>query len=233
MQHHERSNAASDDLTPDDASSVGSSARRMVQMIRSGLRPSDLAFDRFLTSKLREASGRHWTPTVVAARAAEWIDALNVATVVDIGSGAGKFCVVAALYSRCTFLGVEQRPHLVEAATQLAATFDLQERVRFVEGRISRIVLPHPDLYYLYNPFGENLFGVDSHLDEEVELSERRYEIDVEAVEMRLEDAPVGTYLLTYNGFGGEVPSDYHEVYVSQETALVLRLWQKASTHRS
>ena len=47
--------------------------------------------------------------------------AVDVQSVVDIGSGAGKFCVAAALGSGCRFTGLEQRPRLVAAARTLAA----------------------------------------------------------------------------------------------------------------
>ena len=56
---------------------------------------------------LRGVSGQHWTQLVVAKRAAEWLDALRIRIVVDIGSGVGKFCVAAALVGHCRFTGLE------------------------------------------------------------------------------------------------------------------------------
>ena len=63
--------------------------------IRSGTCPSDRLFDRFLPYDLRRVSRQHWTPLVVALRVAEWLDLIGVRQVVDLGSGAGKFCVQA------------------------------------------------------------------------------------------------------------------------------------------
>jgi predicted RNA methylase len=190
--------------------------------------PTDRDFDQFLPSELRCVSGQYWTPLVVAIRAAEWLDELNVRTVVDIGSGAGKFCVAAALSGRAQLvIGVEQRARLIAAARDLAHVLDVGERVTFIHGTFGETSLPEADAYYLYNPFGENLFGPAEHLDDDVELGDARYQRDIAAVEKLLREARVGTYLLTYNGFGGEVPSSYRQVRVDLEMPNHLRMWRK------
>lgn len=149
-------------------------------------------------------------------------------SVVDVGSGAGKFCVAAALCGRARFHGVEQRPRLVAAARELARVFDVGDRVTFshaVFGPASP--LPRADAYYFYNPFGENLFGPEDRLDDEVEVSEPRYVREVAAVEAMLGRAPVGTYILTYNGFGGGVPTSYATIRVDRKLPNTLRLWRR------
>ncbi len=172
-------------------------------------------------------SGQYWTPLVVAKRAAEWLADLKVRTVVDIGSGAGKFCVAAALAGRCHFTGLERRSRLVAAARTLAQLFDVDDRVSFVEGAFGNIATPVADAYYLYNPFGEYLFGSKDHFDSDAERSDERYKRDVAAVQDLLQRAHVGTCVLTYNGFGGRVPSSYQEICVDNELPNELRLWRK------
>ncbi|HEX7669859.1 MAG TPA: hypothetical protein VF395_09760, partial [Polyangiaceae bacterium] len=172
-------------------------------------------------------SNQFWTPLAVATRVAAWLDEFNVETVVDIGSGAGKFCVATALAGRCSFVGLEQRPRLVRAARHLARLFRIEERVHFLHGTLGDDALPVADAYYLYNPFGENLFGLGDHLDEEVELGSERYSRDVTAVETLLGEARVGTFVFTYNGFGGRLPESYEEVRVDRELPNVLRLSRK------
>ncbi len=200
---------------------------QIAQAMRGGIRPPDRAFDRLLPRELRDVSWQHWTPLRVAMRAALWFDAMGVQTVVDIGSGPGKFCVAAALAGTCEYTGIEQRPRLISAATELAQRFALQDRVRFVQGALGEVQLPAADAYYLYNPFGENLFGSHEHLDEEVELGHARFARDVAAIQTLLRQAPVGTYVLTYNGFGGRVPASYREVLIDSELPNVLRLCRK------
>jgi predicted RNA methylase len=178
-------------------------------------------------------SGQYWTPLVVAARAAEWLDQLKVQTLVDIGSGTGKFCVAAALLGNVQFTGIEQRLRLVDASRQLVGIFELNQRINFLHSTFGEAPIPKADAYYMYNPFGENLFGLEDRLDDDVELSGARYLRDVAAVERLLRDASVGTFLLTYNGFGGELPADYREVRVDRELPSVLRMWRKTSRDRA
>jgi SAM-dependent methyltransferase len=192
--------------------------------LRAGRRIPDTAFDRFLPPMLRLASPTYWTPLEVAARAARWFTELNVGSVVDIGSGVGKFCIAAALGTRCSFTGIEQRPRLVDTARNLARLFNLEERVEFVTGSFGRVVTPPADCYYLFNPFGENLFNPDERLSEDANLSHARYLRDITIVEGLLASAPVGTYVMTYNGFGGIIPDDYDEVRIDLELPCVLRM---------
>lgn len=204
-------------------------ARRVADALRTRNCPPDRVFDRFLPYELRVVSGQYWTPLVVAVRVAEWLDELDIRTVVDVGSGAGKFCVAAASAGSAHFTGVEQRARLVSAARDLARTFEVDARVTFVHATLGEAPMPEADAYYLYNPFGENLFGLGEHLDEDVELSIARYRRDVLAVEDMLRSAATGTYLVTYNGFGGRVPATYLEVCVDREMPNVLRAWKKTS----
>jgi predicted RNA methylase len=163
--------------------------QRVAEALRAGRCPPDRAFDRFLPDELRVVSGQYWTPLGVAKRVAEWLDELNVRTVVDIGSGAGKFCVAAALAGHCHFIGLEQRSRLVASARTLARVFGVDDRVSFIEGAFGDIATPIADAYYLYNPFGEYRFGSRDHFDRGLELSDKRHARDVAAVEDLLQRA--------------------------------------------
>jgi SAM-dependent methyltransferase len=199
-------------------------ALRVESALRAERRVSDATFDRLLPPAFRIVSGCFWTPLEVAARAARWLTELRVGSVVDIGSGVGKFCIAAALGSQCSFTGIEQRPRLVNAARALARLFGIEERVEFVTGVLGGIATPPADCYYLFNPFGENLFDPDERLSDDADLSETRYLDDIGLVERLLASAPVGTYVMTYNGFGGIIPDDYDEVRLDLELPCVLRM---------
>lgn len=204
------------------------SPSQIATALRAKMSPPDWVFDRHLPEELRLVSRQHWTHLAVAVRVAEWLTEHKVRTIVDIGSGAGKFCVAAALAGESHFLGLEQRPRLVQAARELARLFEIEERVSFVEHLFGEDPTPTAEAYYLYNPFGENLFGPDDHLDEDVELNQERYQRDVAAVIALLQRAASGTCLLTYNGFGGIIPSGYREVHIDRELPNILRMWRKA-----
>lgn len=220
-------NPCLDDLTPHEGLRVEPSATRVADALLSRRDPGDRAFDRFLPRSLGVVSDQFWTPLAVAVRVADWLDDLNIETVVDIGSGAGKFCVAAALSGNSDFVGLEQRPRLVRTARHLARLFRVEDRVHFLHGSFGEDTPPVADAYYLYNPFGENLFGSSDHLDEDVELGDDRYSRDVRAVEKFLEEARVGTFVVTYNGFGGTLPASYVELRVARDLPNVLRISRK------
>lgn len=207
----------------------GLSVDQLKAALRSGVCPSDASFDAFLPDDLRCVSARFWTPLLVAMRLARWLAPLGVQHIVDIGSGAGKLCVAAALAGNARFTGIEHRGRLVRAATALAATFGVSDRVRFLHCAVAEETLPSADAYYLFNPFGENLYGGDDHLDDDVELSAMRYARDVAATNQLLEGAAVGTILVTYNGYGGTVPVSYRETRLNRHLPEVLRMWQKVA----
>jgi len=209
-----------------DGGSIALSAREVGDLLRHGRCPSEEAFDNFLPQELRAVSSRHWTPLFVAHRITEWINILEIETLVDIGSGAGKFCVAAALGSRCHFTGIEQRPRLVHTARALAREFGVEKRVEILEGEFPKNI-PGAQAYYLFNPFGENLSDPDGHLDEDVELGGERYDRDVADMVQFFEQAPVGTYVIKYNGFGAHMPRGFEEIFVDREMPNVLRTWRK------
>jgi len=223
-----------DDYASEVAAGDGRLSPQLIgHALRSGRCPRDRVFDRFLPPDIRAVSRQYWTPLAAAVRAAAWLDELNVRTVFDVGSGAGKFCVAAALAGRAHFVGIEQRARLVAVAADLARTFGVSERVSFAHGTFPDALVADADAYYFFNSFGENLFDPEHRLDEDVELSPSRYQADTIAAERVLRQTRVGTYLLTYNGFGGFVPDSYSEVRVDRELPCVLRMWRKTATTSS
>jgi|CXWL01.1.fsa_nt_gi hypothetical protein len=189
----------------------------------------DDSFDAFLPAPMGAISPHHWTPLAVSLRVAEWFSQLGVKTAVDLGSGVGKFCVATALAGEAELIGVEQRADLVEAATALAKLFGVADRVRFIHGVLGACEIPEADAYYLFNPFGENLFGSPLHVDEQVELSAERYDRDVKFVQGFMSRARLGTYVVEYNGIGGVMPQCYEPMLVETALPNPLRMWRKTS----
>jgi len=211
-----------------DPRTLRRAARQFVETLQSDGCPSDRAFDRFLPERLREVSSEFWSPLAVARLAAEWFDSLGVQRVVDVGSGAGKFCVAAALFGRSDFVGLEQRPFLVMSARGLARLFDVNGRVRLVLGSLGHVPTPTADAYYFFNPFGDYSVGLHAGAEREQAVVAERYARDVATTEHLLRDAPAGTCLLALNGFGGRVPPDYDLLRANWDVRGGLRLWRKA-----
>jgi SAM-dependent methyltransferase len=202
-------------------------ARSVAAALRAGRSSAEEAFDRFLPRELREVSARYWTPVPVVRRAAAWLREIEVRTVVDIGSGAGKFCVAAALLSRCRFTGLEQRASLVACARGLAGTFDVGDRVTFVHGDLDAAGALAADAYYLFNPFGEYSFDAARYADPDVVFTPDAYRKDVATAAALLSRAAPGTFVITFNGFGGKVPPSYEQLDVAARLPGTLRLWRQ------
>lgn len=191
-------------------------------------RTSDPEIDALYPEPLRELSRRYWTPVSVAARAARWLtEGASKSQVLDIGAGNGKFCIVGALETTASFVGIEQRLHLVEAAREAAERAGVGARVTFVHGTATRMLLAQFSAYYLFNPFGENKHEIGDQMDATVELSRERFDADVRLVEDVFRRAPSGTRVVTYHGFGGRMPAGFSLERQERAGSDVLELWVK------
>lgn len=204
---------------------VAASVRQMLSS-KGSLR--DQRFDRLLPSRWRTASDQFWTPLDVIKSASNWFAELGVQSIVDVGSGVGKFCVAGAMMSgNCHFTGIEQRGQLCAVARDLASLFRVEDRVTILEGRFGLTETPAADCYYFYNPFEENLFPIHEALDDDVELSADRFRQELRHFRALVTAMPIGTYVLSYNGVGGRVPDCLVEVRVDRSLPAALRLFEK------
>jgi hypothetical protein len=220
----------------------GVPADRKTEMVMTEMDPAEIAcrlragqfvvdgdFDVWLPPAVRPPSGRYWTQVGVTMRISRWLEAHGVRSVLDVGSGAGKFCVVGALSSSSmAFTGVEQRGHLVDAAESLADRFGVATRTTFVHGDLDAVDFTRFGALYFYNPSGENMFPPGARLDDTVEVSRARFARDVETVQRLLERMPLGSYMVTYNGCGARIPDSFELVRARVAGNNLLRLWRKA-----
>jgi len=192
-----------------------------------GIAVSDRRFDEVFSTDWRAPSARFWTPVAVALRVASWFSEHGSRRVLDIGSGAGKMCIVGALSSDIEFIGIEHREPLVREARSVAETLGVEERTTFLHGSIDTLDVSAYDSFYLYNPFWENVYSTGERLDSNVELTEARYRRDTRTVERILRAAPIGARIITYHGFGGRMPNSYAPVKTLRIASDALRLWVK------
>ncbi len=206
----------------------GELRQRIVAALRARRAVPDAAFDGFLPPALQLVAAQHWTPIEVALQVARWLDRYRVAHLVDVGAGAGKLAVAAALAGRFRVTGVEQRASLVATARALAHEFAVDDRVTFVAQVVGAAPLPAADAYYLYNPFAENLFEWPHQVDQTVELTAARFARDVAAAEVFLAALPPGALVVTYNGFGGVMPTNLEQLELDRGLPSELALWRRA-----
>lgn len=167
----------------------------------------DQLFNTIYPLRIKRHSIRHWTPVEVAKLAADYLVDRPGKKILDIGSGAGKFCLVGAASTKGRFYGVEQREGLVKLSQELARIHDM-DNVDFIHSNITQISFADYDAFYFYNPFYEN---IDSSLsiDNKIATDEKLYFIYSEYVEDQLKRTPVGTRLVTYWSTFIEIPEGF------------------------
>lgn len=186
----------------------------------------DRVFDEIYPSTVRRASSIHWTPVDVAMRVTKLLAVEPNATILDVGAGVGKFCIVAAaLVPGLRVRGVEHRAHFVDVAREAATKVGVS--VDFDHGTLDAQDPAKVDGVYLFNPFAENLSAIEDRLDDSVELNEDRYWKDVEITERFLRAARTGTRVVTYCGWGGSMPPEY-ELVRREARAGNIELWIKS-----
>jgi hypothetical protein len=134
--------------------------------------------------------------------------------------------VIGSLVSGAAFTGVEQRPHLVDVARACAARLDAP-RASFLHGRFDDVPWHAFDAFYFFNPFAENLFTGFDRLDDTVELSSGRRRLDIERAEELLASLRPGVRVVTYHGYGGELPCEWELRHMEQKRTDYLKMWVK------
>lgn len=185
---------------------------------------SDEQFNQLYPSSIQTLSRRHWTSLSVARKAAGFLAAENNKKILDIGSGVGKFCLVAAhCKPRASYVGVEQRRNLITHAQRAQMILRL-ENVSFVHGNFTQLDFRNYDHFYFYNSFYENLAGTDK-IDESIDYSGELYHYYNRYLFSQLELKPAGTRLATFHSLEDEIPPGYH--IVGTEMNGLLKFWIK------
>ncbi len=197
-----------------------------IKKLRAKQRVSDKRFDQIYPDPIYRLSEMHWTPVRVARRAAELLVTHDGARILDVGSGAGKFCLVGALTTEGVFTGVEQRDYLVAMCRDLAIRHKIED-ASFVHGNMMDMDWAHFDGFYLFNPFVENLYGDRFKIDQGVSNTWFFYEKYIRIVQRKLFRARKDTRVVTYHGFGGDMPPGYTLVRSEPIASDKLELWVK------
>jgi SAM-dependent methyltransferase len=185
---------------------------------------SDPEFDQLYPLSIQALARRHWTPLGIARKASGFLAADNNVRILDIGSGAGKFCLAAAYYKPGAFYyGVEQRKNLLSHA-ETAREILRFGNVSFIHGNFTQLDFRNYDHFYFYNSFYENLAGTDK-IDDSIDYSGELYNYYNRYLYKQLEKKPAGTKLVTFHSLGDEMPQNYH--VVGAEVNNLLKYWIK------
>jgi len=210
---------------------LSAAARAVVEALRWRVEVDDAAFDRLYPEHVRRLSGLHWTPVSVALRAAALLAPEPGMRVLDVGAGAGKLCCVGALANGGVWHGVEIDPSLVGAASTAARWLEIDHCTRFHAGDMQAIDWDRFDSLYFYNPFESLLFG-GGRADR---AGWTVFAEQVARAEQKLSELSPGSRVVTFHGFGGEMPSSFALAFSETIGEGQLALWvqQPRSRRRS
>jgi hypothetical protein len=185
---------------------------------------ADDQFDAIYPDPVRAMSAVHWTPVDVALRATALLAPEPGCRVLDVGAGAGKLCLIGALTRRSSWHGVEVSSSLVNVARRAAKRLLVEDRVTFHGGDHSVVDWKRYDSLYFYNPFELALFTASP-----IEPRPRwtLFGNDVARAEQCLSELVPGTRVVTYYGFGGELPASYKLAQMERIGTGQLALWIK------
>lgn len=172
---------------------------------------NDTRFNSLYPENIQTLARRHWTPLNIAKMAAGFIAVDDNVSVLDIGSGVGKFCLGAAYFKpNAIFYGVEQRKNLIQYAENAANTLGLNN-VNFIHGNFTQLSFKDFDHFYFYNSFYENLVDTDK-IDDSIDYSGELYHYYSRYLSRQLSDTVSGTRLCTFHSMEDEIPRDFCEV---------------------
>tara|TARA_R110002033_G_scaffold72897_1_gene124148 strand:- start:100119 stop:100715 length:597 start_codon:yes stop_codon:yes gene_type:complete len=167
----------------------------------------DNLFNTLYPLPIKKLSEFHWTPVEVAKLAANYLVDKPKCKILDIGSGAGKFCLIGAASTNGLFYGVEQREGLVKLSQRIAKTHHIKN-VEFIHANITQISFSQYEAFYFYNSFYENI-GRFCAIDTAIPLDEKLYFTYSEYVQNQLKQTLIGTRLVTYWSDWLEIPEGF------------------------
>ncbi len=192
----------------------------ILNRLQEGQIVSDEDFDALYSPVMKEISAFHFTPMAVALKAARFLAPAPGNKVLDIGSGAGKFCMIGAAVTEGHFTGVEQRLELHELAIDLAEKIHCP-RVEFRHGNIVETSFQQFDGIYYFNSFFEHIVPDDA-IDNKIDFSRTRHTTYVLYVKQQLALMPEGTRLVTYFSYANMIPWTYESVGTEFDGKLIM-----------
>jgi len=186
---------------------------------------SDNKFHRLYPLYIQKLASQYWTPLKVAKYAAKFLVPGDGAKVLDIGSGAGKFCLAAAHFTpNGLFYGIEQRKNLLDSAIKAEYNLDLSN-VFFMHGNFTQVDFTKFNHFYFYNSFYENVEGT-AKIDNKIEHSLSLYNYYNSYLFTQLEKMPVGTRIATYHSREEIMPDGYRVIKTLFDK--MLKFWIKS-----
>jgi len=146
--------------------------------------------------------------------------------VLDVGSGSGSLCVVGALATPGTFVGIEQRPSMVSLARRRARAAGAT-RALFLHGDAFSIDWTAYKGLYFFNPFAELEAPAWQRIDDKITFGSARLEACRRSTRARLAKMPEGTRVVVFYDLGLNLPAGYTRRHLEKVGPHPLELWVK------
>jgi ubiquinone/menaquinone biosynthesis C-methylase UbiE len=180
----------------------------ILEQLRIQKNISDEQFDAIYPFEIRELSNRHWTSVYVAKLSAAYLCNQKPVKVLDIGSGAGKFCLVGAtLHPRSEFHGVDIRQNLIDISNSIKKEYAISN-TSFFQQDVLQMDFSGYDGIYFFNSFQEKIDST-SIIDRSSKVSVEMYVKYVKHIFNELNKVPIGTKLVTYYSEEFYVPNTF------------------------
>lgn len=193
--------------------------------LRKNVAVFDEEFDTIFPEDVREHSNRHFTSVFIAQQAAAFLTEEGAKKILDIGSGTGKFCLVASATTKSNFTGVEHRAYQVEIGNECARRYGLSN-CNFIADTILNIDFKEYDAFYIFNPFLEAK-DPTAQMDQAVKVGLNEYETFSNYVYQQFDSLKIGTRIASYWTSKTQFPPSFE--LVKSSFGDTLTFWIKIS----
>lgn len=200
-----------------------SSVKEVIKKMRSHPKLRDEEFDKIYDPKFLSLSYRHFTQIRSVRLAIQLIGDSPSISILDIGSGIGKFCHIGSQLSNCKFTGIELRDDFYAEAVRIAAQLN-HNNPTFIHGTFTAIDFKKYNAFYFFNSF-EEYYNPDCIIDEKTVKSQELYNELKSSLKEKLNDAAPGSRLVTYYVKQGHVPDTYQLKFSGEDGHM--KLWVK------
>ncbi|RAI93868.1 class I SAM-dependent methyltransferase [Algoriphagus yeomjeoni] len=194
-----------------------------VSVTQDEVKLSDEVINALYPIKMQKLSSTHWTPVEIAKKNIKFLTEGERDVVLDLGSGSGKFCLVAALASKATIVGVEQRENLVLLSRKISKNLGLHS-LNFLHDDLIDVDFKDYDSFYFFNAFEEFINPKDK-LNRQQDLDELAHQKYIHLLREKFDQTAAETRIVTYCGACEEIPESYR--LVKSENKGKLKYWEK------
>ncbi len=178
----------------------------MIEKLNSSI--SDEEFDHIFPKREQRISNRHWTPIHISKMASEFLCHKDNLNILDIGSGVGKFCLVAAtLHPKCNFWGVDFRANFVNIASKIKRSYAMNN-LNFMCRDILGMSIMEYDGAYFFNAFQERI-DATAKIDEQSIRSHFQYYKYMEHLFNQFNHMAIGSRIATYHTPSFFIPKNF------------------------